>query len=99
MQKNTLTICTYYRMGVTPYVFFSFLFKIKQLNSKNNKIQIKQRVSDRSSDVSMNLENYFRLLKKPIHSMACIRHQLFLPDSEDNGKKNLRNMTEGKNVF
>lgn len=61
MQKNTLTICTYYRMGVTPYVFFSFLFKIKQLNSKNNKIQIKQRVSDRSSDVSMNLENYFRL--------------------------------------
>lgn len=31
--------------------------------------------------------------------MACIRHQLFLPDSEDNGKKNLRNMTEGKNVF
>lgn len=61
MQKNTLTICTYYRVGVTPYVFFSFLFKIKQLNSKNNKIQIKQRVSDRSSDVSMNLENYFRL--------------------------------------
>lgn len=61
MQKNTLTICTYYRMGVTPYGFFSFLFKIKQLNSKNNKIQIKQRVSDRSSDVSMNLENYFRL--------------------------------------
>lgn len=61
MQQNTLTICTYYRVGVTPYVFFSFLFKIKQLNSKNNKIQIKQRVSDRSSDVSMNLENYFRL--------------------------------------
>lgn len=86
-------------MGVTPYVFFSFLFKIKQLNSKNNKIQIKQRVSDRSSDVSMNLENYFRFIKKTIHSMACIRHQLFLPDSEDNGKKNLRNMTEGKNVF
>lgn len=46
MQKNTLTICTYYRVGVTPYVFFSFLFKIKQLNSKNNKIQIKQRVSE-----------------------------------------------------
>lgn len=61
MQKNTLTICTYYRVGVTPHVFFSFLFKIKQFNSKNNKIQIKQRVSDRSSDVSMNLENYFRL--------------------------------------
>lgn len=100
MQKNTLTICTYYRVGVTRYVFFySFLFKIKQLNSKNNKIQIKQRVSDRSSDVSMNLENYFRFIKKTIHSMACIRHQLFLPDSEDNGKKNLRNMTEGKNVF
>lgn len=46
LQKNTLTICTYYRVGVTPYVFFSFLFKIKQLNSKNNKIQIKQRVSE-----------------------------------------------------
>lgn len=31
--------------------------------------------------------------------MACIRHQKFLPDSEDNGMKNLRNMTEGKNFF
>lgn len=47
--------------GCDSVRFFSFLFKIKQLNSKNNKIQLKQRVSDRSSDVSMNLENYFRL--------------------------------------
>lgn len=31
--------------------------------------------------------------------MACISHQKFLPDSEDNGKKNLRNMTEGENFL
>lgn len=99
MQKNTLTICTYYRVGVTPYVFFSFLFKIKQLNSKNNKIQIKQRVSEALLRCQHESWKLFSVLKKTIHSMACIRHQQFLPDSEDNGKKNLRNMTEGKNVF
>lgn len=32
--------------------------------------------------------------------MACIRHQLFLPDSEDNGKKkSLQKYDRGKECF